>query len=210
MSSPDAILILSDNLSIRTYRSSDAQPLAELANNRKIWQNMTDRFPHPYTLESSVFWIEYSTNSKNFLSTDSLSQPQDKAASEQSLVPSDYAVCLNDIPIGGCGLQFDAKASRCMTIGYWLGEPHWGKGYATLVAQAFSDWVFDTFECIARIDADAYSWNEGSQRVLTKAGFTLEGRRKFGACKDGKFGDLVMFGKIRPGFSPDIFTTDAP
>jgi len=44
--------------SIRPYRSTDAESLARYANNRKIWLNLRDGFPHPYTLENARSFLE--------------------------------------------------------------------------------------------------------------------------------------------------------
>ncbi|MBA7494935.1 hypothetical protein ES702_05513 [subsurface metagenome] len=90
-----------------------------------------------------------------------------------------------------------------MALGYWLGEEHWGKGFATMVASAFLAWTWDAFPWVARVHADAYGWNEGSQKVLRKIGMQYEGRQKMAVCKDGRYGDLVLFGAVREGFSGD-------
>ena len=42
---------------IRPWRAADAKPLAALADNRRIWINLANRFPHPYTLADAKRWI---------------------------------------------------------------------------------------------------------------------------------------------------------
>ncbi len=35
---------------VRTWEESDAESLARHANNRKVWLNLRDAFPHPYAI----------------------------------------------------------------------------------------------------------------------------------------------------------------
>lgn len=178
---------------------------------------MTDSFPHPYTIESSQSWVKHATDPAYYLPIDSaLASPlvTDSMSADpkikSGLLPAHYAICCNNEPIGSVGAMLDKKELRNVALGYWLAEPFWGRGIATDVAIAFSRWIFDTFPWISRIDADAYSWNGGSQKVLKKAGFDYEGRQRLKAHKDGKVGDLVLFGMLREGWNPEIMTTNAP
>lgn len=198
------ILFLPGSITVRPYCLSDAEKIAHHANNIKIYRNL-ERLPHPYTLERSQEWIAYCTDPKNFLPQSHPSSSPDMSSERASLgnyVPKDYVVCFEDQPIGSCGLELDSKNPHTVSLGYWLGESFWGQGIATLVATAFTEWTFKTFPWIMRIQADAYSWNEASQKVLRKAGFAYEGTQKLRVCKDGRFGDLVLFGRIREGFDP--------
>ncbi|KAK5938278.1 hypothetical protein PMZ80_009248 [Knufia obscura] len=213
----DTILTLKDNISIRRYRETDAEEITLHANNRKIWQNLTDRYPFPYKLEDSKWWINHCNDKAQWLSIISpsdIGQSETKEAFEarraESTLPTDYVVCHLDKPIGSCGLMQDHRGPRTVNLGYWLGEEYWGRGIATQVASAFSQWAFDTFPWIVRIEADAYSWNEGSQKVIRKSGFEYEGVQKMKAFKDGKYGDIVLFGKVRPDFKGEIMRTKDP
>ena len=213
----DTILTLRDGISIRQYRKDDAEEIARHANNRKIWQNLTDRFPHPYKAEDALWWINHSNDKAQWLSTISPSDSDPSETKEafearraKSMLPTNYAICYLDKPIGSCGLELDLKTPRSISLGYWLGEDFWGRGVATQVATHFSQWTFEAFPWIARVEADAYSWNQGSQKVLIKSGFEHEGVQKWKAFKDGKYGDLVLFSKIRPGFEPVLMTTEEP
>src|SRR5918911_1884990 len=44
---------------IRSWRVGDAAALARHANNRAVWLNLRDRFPHPYTLEDAAAWVRF-------------------------------------------------------------------------------------------------------------------------------------------------------
>lgn len=213
----DIILTLGNNITVRRWRESDAEELTHHADNRKIWQNLTDRFPYPYNLEDSQWWIKHCNDKAQWLSTLS---PSDIGPSEtkeafearraESMLPSNYAVCHLDKTIGSCGMEHDFRAPRNVSLGYWLGEEFWGRGIATQVATEFSRWIFDAFDWIVRVEGDAYSWNEGSQKVLRKSGFEFEGMQRMKAFKDGTYGDIVLFGKVRPGFKPVLVKTSDP
>jgi [ribosomal protein S5]-alanine N-acetyltransferase len=158
--------MLQDNeLVLRNVRESDAQRMAEVANNKKIWENLTDDFPHPYKLENATSFIKSKTKD-----------------------PYELAITIDDLFIGMVGMQRDEKQknSTTKTFGYWIGEPHWGKGYATKVVKLFTNYVFETVPELHRLEAFVYEHNPASGRVLEKAGFTKECTRKEAVYKAGK------------------------
>ncbi|KAI9017463.1 acyl-CoA N-acyltransferase [Gaertneriomyces semiglobifer] len=194
------ILSLTEGITIRQWRDGDEADLASHANNRKIWQNLTDRFPHPYTLEAAQWWVNHCTDKKNWLPAVLPAESQTSSSSKEESVPSfamDYAICYLDRPIGGCGLEYDSRYPRMARIGYWLGEAHWGTGIGSHVAREFSQWAFDTFPWIVRLEAEVYGWNEASQKILRKCGYELEGVQKRKVYKDGEYGDLALFAKLK-------------
>ena len=78
--------------------------------------------------------------------------------------------------IGGIGLRLGEDIfRRTAEIGYWLGEPFWGKGIATMAVAKMTDFAFSHFD-LDRIQAEVFEWNPASSRVLEKAGYSLEGR----------------------------------
>ena len=82
--------------------------------------------------------------------------------------------------VGGIGIELGADVfRRSAEIGYWLGEPFWGRGIATEALRAVTDYAFETFD-ICRLEAGVFDWNPASARVLEKAGYTLEGRARRG------------------------------
>jgi RimJ/RimL family protein N-acetyltransferase len=86
-----------------------------------------------------------------------------------------YAVTLDGRLIGVVGLTF--HADRPPELGYWLGEPHWGKGYMTEAARALIEAAQVTGH-YERIGARALLANEASLRVLDKLGFKRVGKQK--------------------------------
>ena len=161
---------------IRSWRSGDESSLVKYANNRKISINLRNAFPYPYTTEHAQAWIEF--------------------ASAQ--VPeANFAVAGREEAIGGIGLRLgEGVFRRTAEIGYWLGEPHWGKGIATMAVVALTDFAFSEFD-LERMEAHVFEGNPASARVLEKAGYALEGRLRKSITKEGRTIDRFLYAKIR-------------
>jgi RimJ/RimL family protein N-acetyltransferase len=136
-----------------------APAIAALANNVNVHKWMA-RLPFPYGLSDAEFFIN-------------------------EIVPSAaegcYAILRDDILIGVVGLHF--ADGQVPELGYWLGEPYWGHGYATEAAQAV---VAAARAAGARaLRSRALSDNHASRNVLRKAGFiqTQEGPEPIGPNK---------------------------
>ena len=167
-----------EDIVIRPWHMDDADALVRHANNRKVWRNLMDAFPHPYERKDARAWLARATDEEARLN---------------------FAIATEQEAIGGIGLKrlYDV-ASKSMEIGYWLGEPFWGRGIATAAVRAFSTWAFEEEGLgIERLFADIFAWNPASGRVLEKAGFQQEGRLRRHVFKDGEFTDLIVYGRLR-------------
>ena len=106
-------------------------------------------------------------------------------------------LCDIDLPgrelCGAVGLQI-ADAHRHAELGYWIGVPFWGKGYATEAASAAVAFGFDMLR-LNRIYAHHFAGNTASQRVLEKIGMRHEGR--FPATHP-EMGSVCRCGKLWP------------
>jgi [ribosomal protein S5]-alanine N-acetyltransferase len=161
---------------IRPWLNQDAESLVKFADNRKIWLNMRDGFPSPYSLESARSFLE--------------------AAICQNPVTL-FAIATPEEVIGGIGISLNKDVHRLTAeLGYWLGEPFWGKGIMTETVVKFTNYAFQEFNLI-RIYAEPYANNSGSHNVLEKAGFNLEGRMQKSVIKDGKILDQLLYAKIK-------------
>jgi RimJ/RimL family protein N-acetyltransferase len=164
-------------LLLRPWRASDLKDLVRNANNRKVWLNLRDRFPHPFTEADARAWFAIRAADRGH--------------------PHNCAIEFEGHAIGGIGLEFFADVHRFTAeIGYWLGEAFWGRGFATIAARAMTDYAFATFD-LERIQATVYEWNPASARVLEKAGYEFEGRLRKYVIKDGRLGDVLMYAKLR-------------
>lgn len=135
-------------LVLRTPRFEDAKRLAALINDRRIAEK-TVRIPHPYGIADANEWIG--------------------AVIGQSA--DSYVITFRGDIIGGCGIDTRKGGPE---IGYWLGVPFWGCGYATEAAQALVDYAFGKlgYEVLT---AGARVSNPASRRVLEKCGFQWTG-----------------------------------
>lgn len=170
---------------VRSWRASDADSLVTHANNRKIWLNLRDRFPHPYKKRDAQRFIRFSRHA----------DPE-----------TNFAIVVDSHAAGGIGFVLHHDVERVSAeIGYWLGEPFWGRGIVTEAVVAVTRYALDTHE-LTRIFAVPFAHNAASCRVLEKAGYVLEARLRRSAIKDGEILDQLQYAFIadprRPG-SPD-------
>lgn len=161
---------------LRPWKTDDLESLVKYANNWNIAKYLTDQFPHPYTKESGEKFIEYASKG----------------------VPTNiFAIVINKEACGGIGIhpQNDIYKKNA-ELGYWLAEPYWGKGIATKAIAEMVRYAFANFD-IDRIFAKPFGSNAGSQRVLEKNGFILEGRFRKTIYKNGAYEDELVYGLRR-------------
>lgn len=84
---------------------------------------------------------------------------------------------------------------RCGEIGYWLGEPYWGKGLATMAVSQMTELIFNETD-IVRLIAPIYDPNQASMRVALKCGYKLEGIAEKAIFKDGRFYDEYIYARL--------------
>jgi len=163
-------------LRVRDWRKSDLDALVRYANNSNIAANLRDQFPHPYTRRDGLDYLTYV-------------RAMD--------IPTSFAIEFAGEAIGGIGFKLGNDIARLTAeMGYWLGEPFWGRGFATRAVSASSDWAFDNYK-VVRIFAMAFAHNLASMRVLEKSGFQREGVLRGSAIKNGVILDQVMYAKLK-------------
>ena len=161
---------------IRSYEITDQNALMKYANNDNISKNLRDSFPYPYTKRESDAWISSAINQNPELN---------------------FAIANSEELIGGIGLMFQPDVYRFSAeIGYWIGEPFWGKGIASLALIALSKYAFEQFD-LNRIFAGVFQGNKASMRVLEKSGFVLEGRLRKSVYKENRFKDQLMYSILK-------------
>jgi ribosomal-protein-alanine N-acetyltransferase len=168
---------IADRIRLRRWVQSDAEALAQLADNRQIWLNLRDRFPHPYTRADADGWIAH--------------------CAAESGQPTQFAIDLEGLAIGGIGVEMKSDVHRLTAeIGYWVGEPYWGEGIASAAVVEMTRYAFAEFP-LERLEAMVFEWNPASRRVLEKAGYVLEGRLARCIVKDGRIGDGFLYARLR-------------
>ena len=85
---------------------------------------------------------------------------------------------------------------RTAEIGYWLGEPYWNKGIATVCVNLLTDYGFNQLDFI-RIHTGVFEYNIGSMKVLSKNGYSKDGIFKKSILKNGQIFDEHRFSKIK-------------
>ena len=162
---------------IRPWATSDAQSLQRHANNRNVSIHLRDRFPFPYEMHHATTFLEWIGR-----------QP----------APTVWAIEVQGEAAGGIGIELRTDVERVSAeIGYWLGEPFWGRGIATEALQFVTADAFTRFE-ITRLFAVPFADHAASVRVLEKAGYVKEGHLRQSAIKDGKVRDQCLYASYKP------------
>ena len=160
---------------VRSWQTSDVDSIVAHANNKKIWLNLRDAFPHPYTRHDARDFIR---------------------AVRQREPETPFAIAVNGEAVGSIGFVMHGDVERVSAeIGYWLGEPYWGRGILTDALRGVTSYAMKTHG-LTRIYALPFSWNVPSCRVLEKAGYVLEARLRCSAIKDGQLTDQLQYAFI--------------
>jgi len=164
-------------LTVRDWEVADAAVLAKNANDRRIWRNLRDRFPHPYAI----------ADAEAFIAMACAMEPR-----------TFFAIVLDGRVVGGIGYTLHDDVERVAAeIGYYVAVPYWGRGIATAALSAVTRHAFETHSILRRIYAVPYAWSTASARVLEKAGYRLEGRMRESALKDGEVTDQLLYAILR-------------
>jgi [ribosomal protein S5]-alanine N-acetyltransferase len=98
--------------------------------------------------------------------------------------------------LGAVGLVDINRRHERAEIGYWVGRPYWGRGYATEAASAVIEYGFAVL-CLHRIYATHFTRNPASGRVMQKCGMTHEGRLREHVRKWGANEDVDVYGLLQ-------------
>jgi RimJ/RimL family protein N-acetyltransferase len=96
---------------------------------------------------------------------------------------------------GGVGLHPETPHHHA-ELGYWIGVPYWGNGYATEAAKAVVRYGFEHLK-LNRIFAHHFKHNPASGKVLRKIGMKHEGCMRQHVLKWGQFVDLELYSILR-------------
>ncbi len=156
-------VLVTERLVLRIPRGDDVTELVELANNRRLAE-MLARMPHPYRLQDADAFLTRVRNGETKGCT--------------------YAITLSESGafIGCAGLE---NREAGLEIGYWIGEPYWGRGYATEAAHALVDLAFRATD-IDRLNVSCRVTNTASRRVIHKCGFQYAGQGMMDSAVAGK------------------------
>jgi [ribosomal protein S5]-alanine N-acetyltransferase len=158
---------------LRKWSAEDMDSLVKYANNPAIAQNLTNQFPHPYTTSDGIAFINMTM---------------------QHIPTQIFCIDVNGMAAGAIGIhQQQDIFCKNAELGYWLAEPFWGLGIITSAVMQMVDYGFQQF-AVERIFARPFGTNIGSQKVLEKAGFTLEATLEKTIYKNGTYQDECIYG----------------
>ncbi len=167
--------LINSRLKLRPFRESDSLKLSEFCNNKKVWDNLRDYIPHPYSESNALEYIRFC-------------QSEDPQLT--------FAIEYEGKFAGSIGLVKQSDVYKLTAeIGYWIGEPYWGKGITTQAAKMITDYGFNKLGLV-RIFSGVFDFNKASQRVLEKAGFKLECVFEKSIYKNGKICDEYRYAMI--------------
>lgn len=149
--------IYTRQLVLRALRDDDAPVIAGYFQDWDVVKQ-TVAVPFPYDERSALTWIarvrrRIEAGSQHIFAIDQRSTGQ---------------------MIGSIALTLGANDMRHQAeLGYWIGKPHWGFGFASEAVRAMSDFATSVLG-LSQIDAAVFRENQASARVLEKVGFKRE------------------------------------
>jgi RimJ/RimL family protein N-acetyltransferase len=161
-------------LELRPYRAADIPELLPLIGTREVAAT-TLRIPHPYTEQDA----------RGFFAL----------AEEPGKLWLAITLRADGRQIGGIGLRIDEQHQHA-ELGYWLGVPYWGQGYATEAAREMLRYGFADLG-MHRIFASHFKPNQASGRILRKLGMKYEGCQREHLRKWEQFVDSELYGILR-------------
>jgi RimJ/RimL family protein N-acetyltransferase len=165
-------------LALGALSEQDLPALIALAGAFEI-ADTTATIPHPYSEDDA----------RIFLALDAAESAAGDAVR--------FAVRLDgEGLIGVVGLQQIARDRLRAELGYWIGVPWWGKGYATEAARAVVRYGFDELG-LHKIHAHYLTRNPASGKVLERVGMRREGMLREEVRKWGRFEDVILCGILR-------------
>ncbi|MEM1327865.1 MAG: GNAT family protein [Bacteroidota bacterium] len=170
-----------ERLRLSKLKVADIPTIIQLANNINI-AKYTQNLPNPYFEKDAVFWIN-------------LAHQSIQNGSKVILAIRNKAT---DAFMGGMGLHVNSQHHRA-ELGYWIGEPFWGKGFVTEAVHTMMKYGFNELN-LHRIHAHYVKENVGSGRVMEKVGMKREGELLEHQYKYGVYHTIVAYGITKEQF----------
>lgn len=145
-----------ERLVLRLPEMRDASDIQQYAGDFEV-ASKTLNIPHPYDYDMAEQWIQ------------SIHERPDDAPQFT------YAIIRREDNqlMGACGFSLTEQHLKA-EIGYWIGRPYRGKGYATEATKSLIRFCFDDLN-LNRVQASYFTDNPTSKRVMEKSGMRYEG-----------------------------------
>lgn len=177
--------VTTDRLVLRAFARIDAPAVAELAGDAEVSRYLL-HVPYPYPRELAAGWI--GGHADTWLAGAGPTWAIERRADR--------------VLLGTVSLRWTARHGRA-ELGYWLGRPHWGQGYASEAALAALRWAFGVLG-VDRVCAQHLGGNERSARVLRGLGMQPEGVRRQHLRKGGALHDVHLYARLRSDDGPPL------
>lgn len=165
-----ASVIRTARLLLRPPRPSDAGPIGHYLADPRV-SMMTAAIPHPYPPGAAEAWIEGLALGRT---------------GEEAWVIDATPIDWSEL-VGVISVRLDSGQ-----IGYWIGVPFQGTGFASEALDGLVRHLFAT-RAVPQLSAEVIADNEASIRVLKKAGFVVTGERMiYSVARAGAVPGLVM------------------
>ena len=169
-------------LVLRPFTAADAPEVQRLAGAAAV-ADTTLTIPHPYEDGMAEAWI--ALHAPAFARRENvvfaITEPEGRL-------------------LGAINLRLELPHRRA-EIGYWVGQPYWGRGIATDALKAVIRYGFEALE-LNRIYARHLTRNPPSGRVMVKAGMQREGAQRQHFLKQGRFEDVECYAILREDPAP--------
>ncbi|WP_018886521.1 GNAT family N-acetyltransferase [Paenibacillus massiliensis] len=173
-----------ERLTLRPFELADASKVQEFAGSIEVART-TLSIPYPYPEGGAERWI--------------------RACVDRADNGHDYPFAVirkEDMQLIGCMSINIAPSHRRGELGYWLGRPFWGQGYATEAARRLVQFGFRELD-LNKLCAAAMTKNPASANVMRKVGMTFEGEFKQHILKWDHFEDVVYYGMTRADYEAE-------
>lgn len=172
-------VLTTERLTLRPFTLADAPAVQSLVSAYEVALN-TRSIPHPYPEGGAEAWI----------ATHDVEFRENRA----------HVFAIDDGQVVG-GIDLILRGDGVGEVGYWIGVPFWGRGYATEALKAVIGHGFENLG-LRRIFACHFGRNAASGRVMQKAGMTCEGTLRQHLMKWDEPVDLVFYGVLREEWTP--------
>jgi RimJ/RimL family protein N-acetyltransferase len=168
-------------LLLRRLETGDAAQVQALANDYDVARMVTP-MPFPYRLQDAQNWIVMTH-----------AEMDTKSSYAFGIVLKSTQQVIGSVEVGN---EFRNRRGE---LGYWIGKPYWGQGYATEAARRVVQFGFEVLG-LNRIFATHYPHNPASGRVMEKIGMTYEGMMRGHVLKWGEAVDLYFYSILRDDY----------
>ena len=154
--------IKTERLVLRTPRMTDVDGIVRGIGNINVSRWLL-AVAHPYKKSDAAKWVKRKQMEKN---------KRNKEDYQFGIVLRE-----NEEYVGGIGIHHVDRRQATATLGYWLAQQHWRKGYGSEALEAVLDLAFNKLK-LRRVEAGVFKGNPSSGKLLEKFGFKLEGTRR--------------------------------